>query len=498
MAGQLEFQLKSSQRRVALSVSQLVRLVRETLEFNLNECWVVGEISNARLAPSNHLYFTLKDARSSINVVMFNSAVRRMRFRVDDGMQVVVRGRVNLYEARGTLQFYAEEMEPRGLGALQLAYEQLRERLAKEGLFDPSRKQRLPVLPRRIGIVTALGGAAFRDMLRVLFDRYPNLHVIIRPALVQGPGAATEIAGALDDLNADGRVDVIIAGRGGGSLEDLWAFNEELVARAIVRSEIPIISAVGHEIDYSIADFVADVRAPTPTAAAQIAVPVKAELRRRLFDRQSELAASVQNRTSALRRHISNLENRLRDPRGVLHQLRQRLDTAAEELNGAVYSKLREHRQTLREFAAHLKIPSTIPVEQRLRVARLTVGLTQAMDRRAHPYRITLERSAARLSEANFRSSLSQLRSRLLMLFDRLEAASRSVIERQRLLVGADSRRLDAVSPLRVLERGYAVVINASDRRAVTDASRVSVGDELDIRLGRGRLRVLTIARDIQ
>src|SRR5438132_3682730 len=190
MAGQLEFQLQQPARRVALSVTQLVRLVRETLELNLDQCWVVGEVSNARLAPSNHLYFTLKDARSSINVVMFNSAVRRMRFRLDDGMQVVVHGRVNLYEARGTLQFYAEEMEPRGFGALQLAYEQLKERLGKEGLFETSRKQRLPMLPRRIGIVTALGGAALRDMLRVLLDRYPNLHVIIRPALVQGPGAA--------------------------------------------------------------------------------------------------------------------------------------------------------------------------------------------------------------------------------------------------------------------------------------------------------------------
>src|ERR1700751_2003020 len=186
MAGQLEFQLKSPARRIALSVSQLVRLVRETLEVNLDQCWVVGEVSNARLAPSNHLYFTLKDTRSSINVVMFNSAVRRMRFRVDDGMQVVLRGRINLYEARGTLQFYAEEIEPRGLGALQLAFEQLKKRLHAEGLFDAAHKRPLPVLPRPVGIVTALGGAGLRDILRILLDRYPNLHVIVRPARVQG------------------------------------------------------------------------------------------------------------------------------------------------------------------------------------------------------------------------------------------------------------------------------------------------------------------------
>jgi len=401
MAGQFEFQLKSPARRIALSVSQLVRLVRETLEVNLDQCWVVGEVSNTRLAPSNHLYFTLKDTRSSINVVMFNSAVRRMRFRVEDGMQVVVRGRVNLYEVRGMLQFYAEEMEPRGLGALQLAYEQLKQRLGNEGLFDTSRKQRLPMLPRRIGIVTALGGAALHDILRVLLDRYPNLHVIIRPALVQGPGAAPEIADALDDLNTDGRADVIIAGRGGGSLEDLWAFNEELVARAVIRSAIPVISAVGHEIDYSIADFVADVRAPTPTAAAQLAVPLKAELHRRLVDTQSRLAGTLQNQTSSQRRHVTHLETRLRNPRGVLRQLRQRLDAVAEELNAAIISRVRENRRNL----------------------------------------------------------------------------------------AADSRRLDAVSPLRVLERGYAVVISATDGLAVTDATRVEVGNELDIRLHRGRLR---------
>ncbi|MBV8453082.1 MAG: exodeoxyribonuclease VII large subunit [Deltaproteobacteria bacterium] len=401
MAGQLEFELKSAAHRIALSVSQLVRMVRETLEVNLGQCWVVGEVSNMRLAPSNHLYFTLKDTRSSINVVMFNSVVRRMRFRVGDGMQVVVSGRVNLYEVRGTLQFYAEEIEPRGLGALQLAYEQLKQRLGNEGLFDASRKQHLPMLSRRIGIVTALGGAALRDILRVLLDRYPNLHVIIRPALVQGPSAAPEIANALDDLNTDARADLIIAGRGGGSLEDLWAFNEELVARAIFRSAIPVISAVGHEIDYSIADFAADVRAPTPTAAAQLVVPIKAELRRRLFDLQSTLAGAVQNQTSSRRRHVTYLEPRLRDPRGVLRQLRQRLDAVAEELNTAIISRVRENRRNL----------------------------------------------------------------------------------------VADSRRLDAVSPLRVLERGYAVVLNAGDGLAVTDATRVEVGDELDIRLHRGRLR---------
>src|SRR3984957_9065099 len=331
MNGQLEFSLKSAPR-VALNVTQLVRMVRETLEVNLDEYWVVGEVSNARVAPSNHLYFTLKDARSSVSAVMFNSAYRRLRFRLEDGMKIVVRGRINLYEARGTLQFYAEEIEPRGAGALQIAFEQLKQRLGAEGLFDEGRKRRLPFLPRTVGIVTALGGAGLRDMLRILIDRCPNLHIIVRASRVQGQGAASEIAAAIEDLNRDGRAEVIIAGRGGGSLEDLWAFNEEIVARAIYASAIPIVSAVGHEIDFTIADFVADLRAPTPTAAAQMVVPEKAELRRRIEETAATLTGAFESAVAAQRREIAHFDARLRDPRNLIRQARQRADEAAAEL----------------------------------------------------------------------------------------------------------------------------------------------------------------------
>ncbi len=258
-------------------------MVRDALDARFGDCWVTGEISNARFANSNHFYFTLKDADAAINVVMFSSAKRRLRFKPVDGMKVVVRGRVNIYETRGTLQFYAEEMEPRGAGALQIAFEQLKKRLHRsEGLFDAARKRALPFLPRTVGIVTALGGAGLRDILRVLLDRFPNLNVIIRPARVQGDGAAEEIADAIEDLNRHARAEVIIVGRGGGSLEDLWAFNEEVVARAIFRSRIPIVSAVGHEIDFTIADFVADQRAPTPTFAAQWWCRSRVELREQI------------------------------------------------------------------------------------------------------------------------------------------------------------------------------------------------------------------------
>jgi exodeoxyribonuclease VII large subunit len=452
MPGQLEFELREPPRRIALNVTQLVRVVRETLEGNLGEYWVAGEVSNVRLAPSKHLYFTLKDSRSAVSVVMFSTAARRLRFRLEDGMQVVLRGRISLYEARGALQLYAEELEPRGLGALQAAFEQLKQRLNRDGLFDPARKRPLPMLPRTVGIVTALGGAALRDMLRVMLDRYPNLHIIIRPSPVQGPGAAAEIAAALDDLSADARVDVIIVGRGGGSLEDLWPFNEERVARAIRRAAVPVISAVGHEIDYTIADFAADLRAPTPTAAAQLVVPIKADLRRRLDEIGATIANATRLALGGQRRHLGQLAARVRDPQALIRQTRQRLDEETAELNRVMSSHIATLRQRLRELLTVLRSPAAHAREQRLCIARLHERLNSAL-----------------------RSQRDALRARL----------------------AAEARRLDAVSPLRVLERGYAVVTNPRDGRVVTAAAAVALGDELEIRLARGRLRAVTSGRDL-
>jgi exodeoxyribonuclease VII large subunit len=497
MAGQLEFQLKAEKRRVALNVTQLVRMVREALEVHLDECWVVGEISNARVAPSNHLYFTLKDARSAINVVMFASSYRRLRFRVNDGMEVVVRGRVNLYEARGTLQFYAEEMGPRGLGALQLAYDQLKQRLSKEGLFDQAHKRTLPIVPRAIGIVTALGGAALRDMLRTLFDRWPNLHVIIRPATVQGSDAAAAIADAIADLNADGKAEVIIAGRGGGSFEDLWAFNEETVAQAIYHSVIPVVSAVGHEIDYTIADFVADQRAPTPTAAAQIVIPDKAHLRQRLDEIEATLGGAMRSATASHRRQLTYLEVRLRDPRNLLRQTRQRLDAASEELGDAVRARVHGLRQLIREHAARLRTPQVLAREPRLLVSRLAMQLAQALTTQSTPLRLAVERIGARFNEANLRGLIAARRLRVDSTGVRVHEAIDAALEKRRLQLGAAAQRLDAVSPLRVLERGYAVVFKADDGHAIVNAQSVEVGDELKIRLNRGRLTARTTAREI-
>jgi exodeoxyribonuclease VII large subunit len=473
MDGQLEFTLKA-RRPGALSVTQLVRSVRETLELNLDECWVVGEVSNARPAASGHFYFTLKDARSAINVVMFRAAFRRVRFAVEDGMKIVVRGRVSLFEARGTLQFYAEEIEPRGLGALQLAFEQLKERLQKEGLFDPARKRPIPFLPGTIGIVTALGGAGLRDILTVIQARFPNVHLIIRPAPVQGAGAAGAIAAAIADLNRDRRAEVIIVGRGGGSLEDLWAFNEERVARAIYQSEIPVIAAVGHEIDYTIADFVADRRAPTPTAAGQMVVPLRAELETRLGEIDNALKGAMKYALAGERGNLRHLGARLRDPSALVRQAGARLDEAGGELEQALALRLGAARNRLRELGVRVRGPGPLIREYRRVTSRLALHLAKS----SGAWR---ERSTALVER----------------LSARLEAGARSTLGADRRQLAELATRLDALSPLRCLERGYAAIVNQRDQRLVTDAAAVEVGDELDIRLRRGRLRARTTYREV-
>ena len=451
MAGQLNLSLRGY-RTGLITVSDLVRMVRDALDASLGEGWVVGEISNARLAPSNHFYFTLKDSRSAINCVMFKSAFQRMRFKVIDGMEVIVRGRVQVFEQRGTLQLYAEEMEPRGVGALQVAFEQLKRRLEAEGLFDRARKRAIPFLPRRIGIVTALGGAGLRDMLRILFDRFPSMHVIFRPARVQGDGSAQEIAEAIADLNRDGRAEVLIVGRGGGSLEDLWAFNEEIVARAIFRSLIPVISAVGHEVDYTIADFVADLRAPTPTAAAQMVVPSLDELRERVESLGASLASAMERDLSARRESVDDLSERIRHPDGIMAEARECVARLHAELAQVASTQIAERRRSVRELRLRLRSPDAMVRDMRLRTSRLGNNL--------------------------------------------LHGAA-SALETRRRQLGAMAGRLDALSPLKVLDRGYAVVINKTDSRAVLDAATVKFDDELDIRLAKGRLSARATGRSL-
>jgi exodeoxyribonuclease VII large subunit len=451
MGGQLDLSLRGH-RAGLITVTDLVRRVRDALDATLSEGWVVGEISNARLAPSNHLYFTLKDSRSAINAVMFKTAFNRLRFKVVDGMEVIVRGRVQVYEQRGSLQLYAEEMEPRGVGALQVAFDQLKRRLEAEGLFDRARKRPMPFLPRRIGIVTALGGAGLRDMLRILFDRFPSMQVIFRPARVQGDGSAQEIAEAIADLNRDGRAEVLIVGRGGGSLEDLWAFNEETVARAIFRSLIPVISAVGHEVDYTIADFVADLRAPTPTAAAQMVVPSLDELQERVASLGASLASVMERDLLARRESVDDLSGRIRDPRGIVADARACVAKLEAELAQAGSARIAERRRSVRELRLRLRSPEATVRDLRLRTLRLGNNL-------AH--------------------------------------GTASALEANRRRLGAMAGRLDALSPLKVLDRGYAVVINQTDSRAVLDAATVKFDDKLDIRLAKGRLSARATGRSL-
>ncbi len=493
-----QLQLTLSRRRVAaLGVTQFVRLIRETLETHLDEYWVAGEVSNARLAPSGHLYFTLKDERSAISVVMFRSAALRLRFKLADGMEVMARGRVNLYEARGALQFYADEMEPRGLGALQLAFDQLKEKLAKEGLFEPARKRPLPFLPQTVGVVTALRGAALRDILSVMLKRYPNLRVIVRPARVQGIGAAEEIAAAIDDLNRHGQAEVLIVGRGGGSLEDLWAFNEEAVARAIHRSAIPIITGVGHEVDYTIADFVADQRAPTPTAAALLVVPAKAELRQQIDEIAAALSDAMGEEVAARRRQVVQLTARVREPRNLLRQLRQRTDEGGAALAGAIEAVFGNRRLMVSHLSARLRPPSAMVREMRLRIGRLGLHLSTSVATIARRFEVRLRGAAGRLSPAALDGAAQSARRELAALDLRLGAAVQRDLKRNRQRMAALAAQLDTLSPLRVLERGYAVVSRVDDGRVVHDAAAVEVGDEIDVRLRRGRIRARATAREV-
>src|SRR5437667_1536743 len=296
-------------RRV-LTVTELTVRVRDLLESEFFEIWVEGELSNCRLWNTGHLYFTLKDSASQIRGVIFRSALRYLKFKPADGLRVVARGRVSVYEPKGEYQFVCEHLEPHGLGARQLAFDQLKKRLQEEGLFDAARKRPLPALPRKIGIVTSLDGAAIRDIIKVLRRRYANVHLVISPARVQGEDAAPEIARGLRQIARVPGVDVVIVGRGGGAIEDLWAFNEEVVARAIARVPVPVISAVGHESDVTIADFVADLRAPTPSAAAELVVSAKDEFFGRIDRLLGRLGAAARARVQGLSRRVHIITGR--------------------------------------------------------------------------------------------------------------------------------------------------------------------------------------------
>ena len=312
--------------KTILTVSRLTALLRGVLEENFEQLWVQGEVSNLSYPSSGHCYFTLKDSGAQLRCVMFKSSLKNLKFRMTDGMALIVRGRISVYDQRGEYQLICEYVEPAGIGALQTAFVQLKEKLDREGLFAEAHKVAMPGFPRTIGVVTSSTGAAIHDILNVLKRRFASLSVLLYPVRVQGEGAALEIARAIDDMNRQAEADILIVGRGGGSLEDLWAFNEEVVARAVYRSKIPVISAVGHETDWTICDFVADLRAPTPSAAAELVVASANELRGQVEAFSHRLQRSIENLLAAHDSRLTGLRRALHDPGTMLGHLAQRVD----------------------------------------------------------------------------------------------------------------------------------------------------------------------------
>ncbi len=444
MTKQLTFNLQPT--RQIFTVSELTAKIRDLLGKNFMDILVQGEISNCREAQSGHIYFTLKDDRAQVRCVFFKQQQRGIKFRPEDGLQVTLRGSISVYEQRGEYQIYVENLEPVGRGALQLAFEQLKKRLEAEGLFDAKRKKPLPLLPSRIGIITSPRGAAVRDVVRILTRRFPNVHLTVYPVRVQGEGSAEEIVKALKFFNVKKIVDVLILARGGGSMEDLWSFNEEIVARAIFASEIPVISGVGHETDFTIADFVADLRASTPSAAAELVVQTRAEFDKHIAELRETLAGLVRYRLLELSRRVHELSARrgFRRPLDLLRQQRQRADEMTSRLALGLRARLEQSRK--RFTAAHLRIVSFD--------FRVTISA----------FRLRLEKRTADLG----------------VRIERLLRAKRDRLEKFFL-------QLNERSPLKVLERGYAIATDAAGN-LLRDAAQVTLGDTVAIQLHRGKL----------
>lgn len=404
-----------------------------------------GELSNLRTPGSGHVYCTLKDKTSQIRAVLFRSTAVRLRFALQEGLQVIVRGRLTVYEPRGEYQIVLDTVEPKGLGALQLAFEQLKERLATEGLFDQDRKKSIPAFPQTVGVVTSLTGAAIRDILAVLRRRWPTLHILIAPVQVQGGHAGRQIAEALTALNSLGSVDVIIVGRGGGSLEDLWSFNEEIVVRAIAASQVPVVSAVGHEIDVTLADFVADLRAPTPSAAAEAVVPVLAEIVERLRELKVRLGQVMLRHCAFERQRLDAGIRGVTDVRFRLQEAAQRTDDMVDRLREMVQQLLRAGRERVHEVQRDLS------------------GLNPIL---------AIKQGLATVPQFS----------------KRLEGQMGVMLAQHRHRIHATLAQLNTLSPLAILGRGYSILQTVPAGQILHRANDVGVGQELEAQLASGRL----------
>ena len=441
---QLGFTFEHSPSRRVWRVADLVSAVRTTVERGYTDVWVEGEISNFRPAESGHLYFTLKDGDAQLRIVMFRSQARLLRFRPENGMQIIARGRVTIYDARGELQLSAEFLEPVGAGALQLAFEQLKNKLAEEGLFDQSRKKPIPQLPRRIGIVTSPRGAALQDMLNILARRHENVGILIYPAQVQGESAAAEVSSGVKHFNRAKNVDVIVVARGGGSIEDLAAFNDEGLARVIAASHLPVISAVGHETDFTICDFVADLRAPTPSAAAELVIESKHQLAEHLAHLHQRLARATRYRLLMARTELTELAQH-----GAFARIQDLLGRRAQRLDELVFRLAAGFRGSLREYSRRLEVAST------------------------------------RVRHFDFRRSLAVTRAQLDSGTEVLARAMRLQIGERRAHLNELSGKLTALSPVKILDRGYALVFDEKGQ-LVKDASRLKPGEQISGRVSRG------------
>ena len=434
-------------QRQMLTVSELTSQIKAHLESRFPFVWLTGEISNFRIPVSGHYYFSLKDSRAQINAVMFRGQNSQLKFEPEDGMQINGIGRISLYEPRGSYQIIFEYMEPSGVGALQVAFEQLKQKLTAQGLFKDEHKVPIPYLPRKISVITSLTGSVIHDILRVLNRRFANIPLEIIPAKVQGHDAENELIAAIQLLNQRSDTDVAILARGGGSLEDLQPFNTEGLAREIFSSKIPIISAVGHETDFTLADFVADLRVPTPSAAAEMVVPLKRDLERQCIDLRSVLVTTFSNYLRFLKTYLGEFSRRLVDPRKRIQDLRLRTDDLTGRLIRACKQDIRQRQERLQwrlEKLHTLSLATRLPV---------------------------------------LKSKLEYLNHNLLSLLQL------HVVNRRNLL-SAKRSKLSALSPMAILERGYSITRSLPGYQVIRDAGSVSIGDPLQILLGNGSLKV--------
>ena len=470
------------------AVSRLVRESRAVLEGSFPLLWVEGEISNLAMPASGHIYFTLKDEAAQVRCAMFKGRNRQLRFIPENGMQVLLRVRVTLYEGRGEFQLVVEHMEEAGSGALQRAYEALKHRLGEAGLFDDAHKKSLPSIPKTIGVISSPDGAAVHDILTVLRRRFPDTNVIVYPVAVQGNDSVNQLAAAIAIADKRQECDVLIIGRGGGSLEDLWSFNEEKVAQAIFACELPVISAVGHEVDFTIADFVADIRAPTPSAAAELAVPDAQQWLQKLQGHCRRLTLLMTHYLDNEQRHLQHLQRGLPQPKVAIQQHMQRLDRLDKQMHQAWQQSIKQHYQTLDYWSVRLKHPQANIEAQRYKLnnlhTRLRQVLVQNRDKMASHYqglsqRLQLKSPLPLLKQQQLQ--FEQLQTRLHHVMAQSMQVKQAYFQQQ-------IRTLSAVSPLNTLERGYSITTDHQTGSVVRHAESVKVGQSVQVQLQQGQL----------